>query len=657
MRFLLLAVVWLFMSIEAVAQNAEPLQRPNVLFIVVDDMGYSDIGPFGGEIKTPTLDRLADEGVRLSNFHVLPSCSPTRAVMLTGADNHRVGIGAQEGLATERQTGQPGYEMHLNDRAATLAEILRDGGYRTYMTGKWHLGKTATTIPHGKGFERSFTLLNGGGSHWGDALPSDPEEPLEYFHDDKLVETLPQDFYSSRTYTDWLLRFLEEDKSSEKPFFAYLSFTAPHDPLHAPEVYINKYAGVYDKGYEELRKQRFESLKTEGLIPEEAPLPSWEPSIKRWHELSVEEQAASARDMQIYAGMIDYVDGQIGRVYQWLQARGELENTLIIFMSDNGASAFPSAYFGDDAEFLNQFDNSLLNRGLPGSRVTMGPGWAAASTVPYRLFKAFTTEGGIRTPAIVRLPQAVAAATVKHDFVHVRDLMPTTLELAKVQHPSVSNPQLEKMTGASILDLLTAEQAPERSANGIGYEANGNRAYIHGDWKLVQLVVPWGSGEWELYNLKNDISESNNLALTHPVKLRDMITRYYAYEEANGVIHDVIPPLKIMHRAVMSASILSTLMVMGLMFRRCRRSGDSRAAALDWGLLALATLGVVGMYSYYGKYAIILVAAVLVIDMLDNIRRRQTIVYSTLLPLLALLLVGLVYFAKSGGLLSLVFYR
>ena len=238
--------------------SAQP-KRPNVLLIVADDMGYSDIGPFGGEIATPTLDELAKEGLQLTNFHVLPTCSPSRSVLLSGVDNHLAGIGTMGEFITPESEGKPGYEGYLNFDVAALPEVLRAGGYRTYMAGKWHLGDKPNTVPHARGFDETFTLLPGGGSHLSDRKPVSPTQAMVYFRNGKPVESLPDDFYSTTYYTDMVLNWIKRDRNNSKPFFAYLAYTAPHDPLHAPKEYIDKYKGMYDTGWDALREKRLQS--------------------------------------------------------------------------------------------------------------------------------------------------------------------------------------------------------------------------------------------------------------------------------------------------------------------------------------------------------------------------------------------------------------
>lgn len=259
------------LSLIGVSQDS----RPNILLIVADDLGYSDLGAYGSEISTPFLDKIAEQSIRFSNFHAMPSCTPTRAILMTGTDNHLVGLGSQEGGFTENQKGKAGYEGYLNERVATLPQVLATSGYRTYMSGKWHLGHHDEHGPSKRGFQETFALMQGGASHFSDQIPLDPNDPTVYRRNGKVVKDLPDDFYSTKNYTDSLLTWVERDKDSSQPFFAYLAYTAPHDPLQAPQSYIDKYKGVYDEGYEILRERKFKALKQKGLIPAGETLALW----------------------------------------------------------------------------------------------------------------------------------------------------------------------------------------------------------------------------------------------------------------------------------------------------------------------------------------------------------------------------------------------
>ena len=528
-----LSSVWLGL---AEAQDS----RPNILLIVADDLGYSDIGSFGGEIATPTLDDLANEGLQLTNFHVLPSCSPTRSVLLSGMDNHRAGLGTMGELTTPEMEGHPGYAGYLNFEVAALPEVLKAGGYHTYMAGKWHLGSEEETSPHARGFEETFILAPGGGSHWSDQKPMSPPQTMVYRRNRKPVASLPEDFYSTKYYTDVLLQFIDQNKKDGKPFFAYLSYTAPHDPLHAPKAYIDKYRSKYDDGWDALRAKRLQRLKNLGIVHKDAkPFPRL-PSVKAWDQMSLHESREAARDMEVYAAMIDYMDEQIGRVFDYLKENGEYENTLIVFFSDNGANGAPrTAYPGQTEEFLNSFDNSLENRGLRNSFIEPGAGWAQVSMVPSRMFKAFPSEGGIKSPLLIKLPGRMAnAGTMNHSFLHVRDIMPTIIDLAGVAHAEqFQGRKVRPMQGRSVLDMVAGKvETPYAGANQVGYELFGLKAFFVGDWKILRMPKPFGTGEWELINLKQDPAEMIDLGKQHPRKLEEMITLWELYKIENRVL-------------------------------------------------------------------------------------------------------------------------
>jgi arylsulfatase len=525
-----------------VARAADtPDAPPNILLIVADDLGYSDIGAFGGEIATPALNRLAGAGLRFSNFHVLPTCSPTRAALLTGSDNHVAGLGVMAEFIYPAIAGLPGYAGHLPDNVATLAEVLRLAGYHTYMAGKWHLGDEAQHGPHARGFEQTFAMMHGGGSHWADQRPLSPSQMMAYRRNGRLVEDLPDDFYSSKDFTDALIGHIDAHRADRRPFFGYLSYTTPHDPLQAPAEYIAKYRGRYDTGWDALARERLASLKQLGLVPQAIDRIPETFMAKPWEGLSAEQRRLYARDMEVYAAMVDYMDASIGRLLAHLQRRGLYDDTLIVFLSDNGANgAAATSYPGNaDGQYLSTFDNRLENRGLPGSFVEMGPGWARASSAPFRLFKSFTTQGGIKSPMIVKPPKAARdAGQWKHTFVHVTDLMPTILEAAGATYPKALDGRvLAQPSGVSFLPVLDGERIHARAARGVGYELFEMKAYIRDDWKLLRLPEPFGTGAWQLYDLKTDPGELHDLSERHPEVRESLIEAWRRYAEANGV-HD-----------------------------------------------------------------------------------------------------------------------
>lgn len=517
--------------------------RANILLIVADDMGYTDIGPFGSEISTPTLDALAKEGLKLTNFHVLPTCSPSRSVLLSGVDNHRAGLGTMGEMTTPEMDGVPGYEGYLNFDVASLPETLKAGGYHTYMVGKWHLGHDAETSPYARGFEETFILVPGGGSHWSDRNPVTPahDQVMIYQRNGQVVESLPEDFYSTKNYTDHVLQSIQKNQGDGKPFFAYLAYTAPHDPLHAPKEYIDKYKGMYDGGWDELRGKRFQALVDLGIIRKDTkPFPRLK-NVEAWDELTSDEQEEAARDMEIYAAMIDYLDEQILRLIDYLKETGEYDNTMIVFISDNGANGGSlSEYPGQTEEYVNSFDNSLENRGLPNSLVDPGPGWAQASMAPSRLFKGVPAEGGIKAPMLAKLPgEMVNAGTMNQSFFHIRDLMPTLLDVAGVTHDDeINGRKVVPMQGRSVLELFNGEAAtPYAGADQVGYELFGLKAFINGDWKVLWMPEPNGKGEWELFNTKDDPAELEDLSAVNPQKLKELVVQWEHYKKENGVLN------------------------------------------------------------------------------------------------------------------------
>jgi arylsulfatase len=514
--------------------------RPSILLIVADDLGYSDIGPFGGEISTPTLDRLAGEGLRFSRFHVLPTCSPTRSVLLSGNDNHVAGLGVMGEFIYPEIADLPGYIGHLTDQVATIPQILREAGYHTYMAGKWHLGEADDQSPYTRGFEQTFTMMNGGGSHWADMRPLSPPQEMIYRRNGERIETLPDDFYSSKDYTDALIEFIDGNQGDKRPFFAYLSYTAPHDPLHAPADYIAKYSGVYDDGWDALAERRLSRLKELGLVPAHVSELPANFMTREWAGLSTEERKSHARDMQVYAAMVEYMDMSIGRLFDYLKENGLYENTLIVFFSDNGANgAHATAYPGNaDGSYLATFDNGMSNRGLPGSFIDMGPGWAQACSSPFRLFKSFTTQGGIKSPMIAKLPGAMATeGQWNHAFLHVTDIMPTFLEVAGATFPqTLDGRPMKQPVGMSMMPILSGTQERTREREGVGYELFEMRAYIRDEWKLLRLPEPFGTGSWQLYNLVEDPGELHDVSDDHPEIKASLVAAWQQYAEENDVV-------------------------------------------------------------------------------------------------------------------------
>jgi arylsulfatase A-like enzyme len=520
--------------------------RPNILLIVADDIGYSDVGVFGSEISTPHIDALAAEGITLTQFHVSPNCGPTRGAMMTGVDPHRAGLGGNHEVAADNQKGQPGYEGHLRKDVVTVAELLRDNGYHTYMTGKWHLGGDENN-PAARGFEKSFALLNGAASHWADQAAIIPGSATQYTSDGRPVDELPEEFYSSTWYTDQLISYIAEGAADQRPFFAFLSFTAAHNPLHAPQQYIDKYRGRFDEGWDALAAERLARMQSLDLLSQSQelqPRPDW---VLAWNELSLEQKSARARDMEIYAGMIDYMDESIGRVLEYLRQSDLYENTLIVFMSDNGPSRTSimdyQALGGESGEFFSKFDNSLENKGLPGSSTDIGPGWAYAAATPLRLFKGYVAQGGIQVPAVVKMPGSPVDSGSRNDqLIHVMDLMPTFLAVAGADYPETyGGRSIVSLQGQSLIPMMQGDPSAESASRGIGWSAYGMDAYRRDDWKVLRLPVPFGNGEWQLYDLKTDPGELHDLSSNFPSRKKTLADAWRAYARENGVIEPNVP--------------------------------------------------------------------------------------------------------------------
>jgi arylsulfatase len=509
---------------------------PNIVLLVIDDLGFTDLGSFGGEINTPTLDGLASKGVRFNNFYVSPNCAPTRSMLLSGVDHHVSGHGTMHEHVAENQLGQPGYEGYLNESVTPLPRVLNDAGYATFMVGKWHLGVTEETSPAHRGFDKSFALLLGGGSHFSDQaglVSRVPKAP--YREDGKLVKQLPEGFYSTTFYTDKAISYISDHRQSGQPFFLYLAYTAAHWPLQVPDDALNLYAGKYDKGYEVLREERLARAKALGIIEQRVSEAPRADGVPAWDSLDADSRRVQAKKMEIYAAMIDIVDQNVGKLLAHLDESKLLENTVFVVMSDNGAEGNRRFRIGGDDWVEKTFDHSYEAMGREGSYVFLGPGWAQASMGPFRLWKAHTTEGGIRAPLIVSGSSVAGDGKISSSIATVRDLYPTLIEWAGLEVPTAPNRPTPQ--GRSLLPILRGsveEVHPEDVV--LGWEIFGGRALREGEWKLVWVAGPNGTSRWELYNLQTDPGETNDLVATHPEKVAHLLTLWEDYAKRHGVV-------------------------------------------------------------------------------------------------------------------------
>ncbi|WP_367111588.1 arylsulfatase [uncultured Psychrobacter sp.] len=522
-----------------IVSNTVTQKSPNVLVIMADDLGFSDISPYGSEIQTPNLEMLAKNGISFTDFSVTPYSAPSRASFLTGSDPHEVGVGNLFEISSPEQKADPHYVGHLNDNALTIAQRLQQAGYYTVMSGKWHLGVEPEQAPTNWGFDEFFGLLKGEANHF--KRPNYPEGPYgpELYRLNGELTDIPDDFYSSKTYADFLIDSLNS-RPDDRPFFAYLQFTAPHSPLQAPREDIEKYSDYYKDGPRALAKRRFENVKNLGFIPKSAK----QPTIKgypEWEIFSEEDRQKEIKRMQLYAAMIDNMDANIGRVIDNLKATGELDNTYIFFFSDNGAAGKYSE-LGPWKDWVNNdHDNSLANMGNFDSYVSMGIGWAQAANMPFSLIKGYTAEGGMRSPFIVSGPN-IPKDTLSGKYSNLTDLAPTILDIAGVS--KVTPPGKAPLDGESLMQELTQPnigiKVPYKSKV---LEMNGSKTVRRGHYKALANTDKFaGLGEviptqkWQLYNIEQDPSETTDIADQYPEILDNLIAEYDSYAQDVGVV-------------------------------------------------------------------------------------------------------------------------
>jgi arylsulfatase/uncharacterized sulfatase len=536
-RGLAAALAVLAVASSAGAQNDPPAgasaERPNIVLILIDDAGFTDLGAYGGEARTANIDALAQRGVRFSNYHSSPLCSPSRAMLLTGVDNHRTGVATIGEVIPPSQRGQPGYSLHLEPGVTTVASRLQASGYRTYMTGKWHLGDGPGQLPNSHGFDRSFALEASGADNW-EQKPYMPYYAHADWYEDGAPATLPSDFYSSRFLVDQMIDYIDSEGSDARPFFAYVAFQAVHIPVQAPREDTARYRGRYDQGWTALREQRFRRAQELGLIPSEATMGAAPPNARDWQDVEPGERALLARSMEVHAGMLDSMDQNIGRLIAHLQEIGELENTVFVVTSDNGPEpSNPLAARGfEQWMHLNGYTRELDNLGERGSMVAIGPEFANATAGGGALFKFYTTEGGTRVPMIIAGP-GVGAGLRADGFAYVTDIAPTLLELARVAPTLDGVP----VTGRSLSAVLRGEaQSAYGPEEPVGLEVSGNAALFRGDFKLVINQRPNGDGQWRLYNVRLDPGETRDLSTAMPDLFAQMQREYEAYVQEMGVL-------------------------------------------------------------------------------------------------------------------------
>lgn len=529
------------------------MAKPNFIVIVADDLGFTDLSPFGGEIFTPNLQRLGLNGLRFTDFHTASACSPTRSMLLSGTDNHIAGLGQMAEFARQFPDvfqGKPGYEGYLNFRVAAISEILQDAGYFTFQSGKWHLGLTEEYWPSKRGFDKSFTLLPGAGNHFKYFPKDEFGEPAAFMaplfqeNGEKTDPySLPETYYSSDYFTDKFIDFLQSNE--DKPYFGFLTYTAPHWPFQAPPEVIAKYKGVYSDGPAKLREKRLAKAITLGIVPEGIePHKVMTQRKKPWAELSADEQALEARIMETYAAMVEVLDTNVGRVISALEKRDELDNTFILFMSDNGAEgmmmeALPLSNGNFKRNIELHYNNELGNVGKKDSFVWYSDQWAQAATAPSYMYKMWASEGGIRCPLIIHHPAVVQSPGIKHGFTTVMDILPTILELAGVPHPGTEFRGRKVVTprGKLWVSYIKGEQDFVHDEETVtGWELFAQQAIRKGRYKALFIPRPMGPEKWQLFDLKTDPGEIHDLAKEKENILEELVNHWSQYVAETGLV-------------------------------------------------------------------------------------------------------------------------
>jgi len=495
--------------------------RPNIVLIMADDMGYSDLGCYGSEINTPHLDKMAGEGLRFTQFYNAARCCPTRASLLTGLYPHQAGMGGMVGS----KTGPGPYQGYLNDQCVTIAEVLKGAGYTTLMSGKWHVGEERPNWPVDRGFDHHYGLLSGAMNYFDIAQGKAEGIQRGFAIDDEPHQPPNKYWYMTDAVSDHAVKYLQDYSSGEAPFFLYVAYTAPHWPLHAPEEDVQRYLGKYSAGWETVRKARYERMVDMGLIDASWPLSPSDDGVADWD--SVEDKALMDRKMAVYAAQIESMDRGIGRILDTIEALGKDDNTLVLFLADNGGCHEGGA-LGFDRR------NNGVPPGHVDSYMSYGQSWANASNTPFRMYKHWVHEGGIATPLIARWPAGIESrGGLTHQPGHIVDIMATCVELAGAAYPTTfEGKAITPLEGRSLTPVLRGADRPADAA--LFWEHFGNRAVRQGPWKLVAKK----KDTWSLYNVVEDRTELHDLHAAHPEKVAELKALYESWALRCGVKND-----------------------------------------------------------------------------------------------------------------------
>lgn len=525
--------------------------RPNIVFILADDLGYTDIASYGSEVNTPTLTALAEQGVSFTNYHTAANCAPARAMLLTGVDSHLAGVPNIPEMLAPEQRKHANYQGVLGDDVVTVATLLEDAGYHTYMAGKWHLGMEPDKRPSRRGFQRTMAMMDSGADNWEQRPYLALYDQANWFADGERF-TLPEDFYSSRFLVDKMIEFIDSNLQGQnlqntsakesKPFFAYLPFMAVHSPVQAPKEFIDRYMGVYDSGWDALRQQRKERAEALGIMPKNMPMVRMK-TTEEWDALSEDDRRYQAKRMAVYAGMIEAMDFHLGRLIEFLKERGQYDNTIFIFTSDNGSEAsgpsyprtFPARLAPENLGYNLDYDSL----GLKGSYSSIGPSFASAAASPLAYYKFYAGEGGMRVPLIMAGKPVGSQQSLTPAFAWATDITPTILSLTGVSQPSAryAGRPVQPIIGRDLRPLLSgAAEGVYGPDDAVGYELTDHGVLFQGDYKLVINQPPRGDGQWRLFNIVKDPGETVDLSASHALRFQRMLSLYEQYRVDNNVV-------------------------------------------------------------------------------------------------------------------------
>ncbi len=531
----LVAAIAILLATSSMAAAQTDRARPNILLVLLDDAGFMDFGAYGSDTATPNIDRLGQSGVMFTRYYTQPLCGPSRAALMTGQDNHVVGAGTLTEALTDEMRDLPGYSMKWEDGQETIASRLKEVGYQTFVSGKWGIGDIGANLPHRFGFDRSWVLDSTGSSSYRAKSYLPIYKEAKWFEDGERI-SLPKDFYSSRNIVDKMISYVDEAEPG-KPFFGYLSFQAIHIPVQVPREYVDKYDGVFDRGWDVMREERLQRVIELGLVPEGTRLSDGPYNGRKWDDLTEEEKAYWSRAMQVNAGMMEAADFHLGRLLDHLEAKGQLDNTIVVVTSDNGpeyntigkTSAPATLAFERLWMAIEGWDVTYENLGQPGSMGAIGHEWASVSAAPFHLFKFSASEGGVRVPMVISGPGVEGRGFVDSRS-QVADIAPTLLDLAGATYTP------DEFYGRSLMPLLEGKADEVYGEDdSFAIEVSGTAALYRGRWKITKTPKPFSDGEWHLYDIYSDPGETTDVAARHPRLFQEMLNEYQSYVEDVGV--------------------------------------------------------------------------------------------------------------------------